>query len=92
MFGLSTIHLTHIGGKMAQNHARQLNVYRILVSETLDRRFTDWYGDLTIIPQENGKTLLIGSFIDQPALRGFLEQLWNLNISVISVERIGNEN
>jgi hypothetical protein len=71
--------------------SHQSNTYRIRVTETLDRQFTDWLGDLTIIPQMNGETLLIGSFSDQPALRGFLDQLWNLNITVIKVERIENE-
>ncbi len=65
--------------------------YHILVKETLDHHFTDWFGDLIILPQDTGETLLIGSFTDQPALRGFLEQLWNLNITVINIERIENE-
>lgn len=77
---------------MDQNQTYQSNIYRILVKETLDHCITDWYGDLTIIPQGSGETLLIGSFTDQPALRGFLEQLWNLNITVITVERLENEN
>jgi hypothetical protein len=77
---------------MEQNNSNLNNRYRIRVKETLDRHFIDWLGNLTIIPQENGETLLIGAFADQPALRGFLEQLWNLNITVITVERIENEN
>jgi hypothetical protein len=77
---------------MEQNKSDQSNKYRIRVKETLDNHFNDWLGNLTILPQENGETLLIGSFTDQPALRGFLEQLWNLNITVITVERIENEN
>ena len=77
---------------MEQNKSDQSNNYRIRVKETLDRHFTDWLGNLILIPQESGETLLIGSFTDQPALRGFLEQLWNLNITVITVERIENEN
>jgi hypothetical protein len=76
---------------MEQNKSYQSTTYRILVKETLDHHITDWYGDLTIIPQENGETLLVGSFSDQPALRGFLEQLWNINITVITVERIVND-
>lgn len=70
---------------------QQPNTYHILVRETLDPHFAEWFGDLSILPQENGETLLIGSFTDQPALRGFLEQLWNLNITVITIERIENE-
>ncbi len=76
---------------MDQNTPNQQNTYRIRVKETLDHYFTDWLGSLSLIPQANGETLIIGSFTDQPALRGFLEQLWNLNITVINVERIENE-
>ena len=71
---------------------QEVNSYRIRVKESLDDQFTDWLGSITLSPQENGETLLIGMFCDQPALRGFLDQLWNLNITVISVERIENEN
>jgi len=67
------------------------NTYRIRVKEILDHRFTDWLENLSLMPQENGETILVGSFTDQPALRGFLDQLWNLNITVITVERIENE-
>ena len=76
---------------MDQEDTHQSNTYRIRVKETLDRHLTDWIGHLTLIPQENGETILVGSFTDQPALRGFLDQLWNLNITVITVERIENE-
>lgn len=49
---------------------------------------TDWFGDITVKPEANGETLLIGEFPDQPALRGFLDQLWNLNFTVLSVDRV----
>lgn len=77
---------------MTQERPCPSKAYRILVDETLNRQLTDWYGDLAVIPQENGTTVLIGSFTDQPALRGFLDHLWNLNLTVICVERIENEN
>ena len=80
------------GNVMDENQTNQSCTYRIRVKETLDRHFIDWLDDMAIIPQENGETLLVGNFTDQPALRGFLDQLWNLNITVITVERIGNEN
>ena len=76
---------------MELHELQQPSKYRIRVKETLDRHFDAWLDDLTFIPQENGETLLIGLFTDQPALRGFLDQLWNLNITVITVERIENE-
>jgi hypothetical protein len=37
-----------------------------------------------------GGTVLVSPFADQAALRGFLDQLWNLNFTVISIEKVGN--
>ncbi len=76
---------------MTESPSYTTMAYRILVDEIRNCHLTDWYGDLTIIPQENGKTILVSSFADQAALRGFLDHLWNLNIAVISVERIEND-
>lgn len=77
---------------MELNYTNQSGTYRIRVKEVLDHEFADWFGELAIQPQENGETVLVVPFPDQSALRGFLEQLWNLNVTVISVERIENEN
>ena len=68
-----------------QDHAE---LYQIRIKENLEAGVTDWFGALTLTPLENGGTLLTGSFRDQPALRGFLDQLWNLNFTVLSVDRI----
>ena len=71
------------------NHAQ---TYRIKLQGTLDPGSMDWFGGITVIPQENGETVLVGPFRDQAALRGFLDQLWNLNFTVLSVERIDPTN
>ena len=76
---------------MDRNHPHQSTSYRIRVKETLDCHFSGWLDEMSVLPQENGETVLISTFADQPALRGFLDQLWNLNITVITVERIENE-
>lgn len=62
--------------------------YRIRLKGMLNRATVDWLGDLIIIARERDETLLIGEFADQPALRGLLDQLWNLNFTVLSVERL----
>jgi hypothetical protein len=67
------------------NHAQ---TYRIKLQGTLDPGSMDWFGDIIVIPQENGETVLVGRIRDQAALRGFLDQLWNLNLTVLAVERI----
>jgi hypothetical protein len=79
------------GDIMDQYEPQHANKYHIRVKETLDHNFADWLDNLTLIPLENGDTLIEGTFTDQPELRGFLDQLWNLNITVITVERIENE-
>ena len=63
-------------------------IYQIHIQEAIDSAVIDWFGDLTLTPAENGGTLLSGAFPDQPALRGFLDQLWNLNFTVLSVDKI----
>ena len=75
---------------MELNKSERGNIYRIKLKETLEGRIAASFGDLTVTPLENGETLLVGPFADQPALRGFLDQLWNLNFTVLSVERIEN--
>ncbi len=62
--------------------------YRIKIKEDLDPGVTEWFGGLTVTFGEDGGTLLVGSFPDQSALRGFLDQLWNLNFTVLSVDQV----
>lgn len=69
----------------ALSHA---GIYRVRVKGVLGRPIADWLGDLTITPVKNGETLLVGRFADQSALRGLLEQLWNLNLTILAVDKI----
>ncbi len=48
----------------------------------------DWFGGVSILSSEKDETVLVGEFADQAALRGLLEQLWNLNYTLLSVEQI----
>ncbi len=65
--------------------------YQIKIKGIISHYTIAWYDELKIDIQENGETVLTGYFPDQSALRGLLEQLWNLNYIVLSVERIENE-
>ncbi len=65
--------------------------YHIRLKGAIRPSVTDWLGEVTITPLENSETLLVARFPDQPALRGFLEQLWNLNFTILSVDRVENE-
>jgi len=71
--------------------SNQESTYRIRLKGSLDHRIADLFGDFTITLLESGETLLVGQFTDQSALRGLVDQLWNFNITVLSIERIENE-
>lgn len=60
--------------------------YQIRVKGTLDESWSDWFGSLTITPQ-NGETLLAGQVIDQAALHGILAKINDLGLTIISIER-----
>ena len=47
-------------------------VYEIRIKGHLRRLGTDWFGGLTIAPEDNGDTLLGGPAIDQAALHALL--------------------
>jgi len=67
------------------------SVYQIRIREKLDISLTNWLDDVSVAPQENGETLIIGNYIDQPALRGLLDQLWDRNFTVLALEIINHE-
>lgn len=67
------------------------STYHIRLKETPTASAADWFGGIAIHPQENGETLLVGRFSDQSALRGFMNQLWDLNFTVLCLKRIADE-
>jgi hypothetical protein len=73
---------------MPQRKNLRKDTYRIRFRGGLNRCVTDWLGEASMIPQKNGETLVTAKFADQAALRGFLDQLWNLNCTVSFLERI----
>jgi hypothetical protein len=75
----------------AQKHTSQAHTYSIRIKGTGDAYWQDWLGEIQIISQDNNETVLIGQFADQPALRGFLDHLWNQNITVLSVQKINQK-
>ena len=61
--------------------------YRIEIQGRLDEGWSDWFNGGQI---EYGAdtTILTSQSIDQPRLRGILGKMWDLNLTVISVNRI----
>jgi hypothetical protein len=73
---------------MDHQKPNQESRYSIRIEGVLNHSIPGWLDSITIIPRENGETELTGSFTDQAALRGFVNQLWNLNFTVLTIERI----
>ncbi|MFO7697871.1 MAG: hypothetical protein R6X16_12050, partial [Anaerolineae bacterium] len=54
------------------HEAEQPVLYRIRIKGQLDSQWEDWFGGLSVTPQEDGDTLLTGPVVDQAALHGLL--------------------
>ena len=67
-------------------------VYQIKVQGKLDDKWSDWFGGMTVTVQSESNdaptTTLTGAVADQSALRGILSKIWDLNLPLISVNRI----
>ena len=64
--------------------------YRIEIRGCLDKRWSDWF-DRCQIEYGPETTILIGSGMDQSRLRGILSRLWDLNLTVISVNQVTSQ-
>ena len=69
-------------------------VYRIRVQGSLDPRWSEWLGSMSVESEQaadgSPTTVLAGPVADQAALRGILTRLWDLNLDIVSVTRIGD--
>ncbi|MCA9927598.1 MAG: hypothetical protein KC419_03945 [Anaerolineales bacterium] len=72
---------------MSKKIASDQHDYQITLEGRLDGRWADWFEGLTMTT--NGDiTILTGPVADQAALRGLLNQIWDFNLTVISVCRM----
>jgi hypothetical protein len=64
-----------------------LTDYQIKLKEHLDPKWSDWFEQM-VISIEGGQTILTGPVPDQAALHGLLIRIRDLNLTLLSVERI----
>jgi hypothetical protein len=78
-----------------EGNTNKPTVYRIKVRGRLAARWSDWLGGMTIALQtaDDGasEAVLTGPVADQSALRGILNGLWDLNLTVIAVNRVDTD-
>jgi hypothetical protein len=63
-------------------------IYQVRIKGQLDRKWIDWFGDVSITLEENGDTLLTCPVIDQAALHGLLKKVRDLGMPLLSVNRV----
>ncbi|HNT76685.1 MAG TPA: hypothetical protein PKH77_16870 [Anaerolineae bacterium] len=66
-------------------------IYQITLRGTLDPEWAEWLHDMTITSAEDDGqpiTTLTGPVADQAALRGILNKLWDLNLTLLGVNRM----
>jgi len=77
----------------AGGYSSQPARYLVKVKGNIRENLSDWLGGLEISTEIGGDgspiTTLIGVVADQAALRGILCRIWDLNLTVLSVYRIG---
>ena len=67
-------------------------VYQIRMEGVLDEKWSDWFNGMSIVFERMGDgapiTTLTGAVADQAKLRGMLSKIWDLNLTLLSVQRI----
>lgn len=66
----------------------QAMIYQIRIKGHLGPGWTGWFEGMTIIPEEDGNTLLIGQVVDQAALHGLIKKVRDLGMPLISVDPV----
>ncbi len=62
--------------------------YEIRIEGILPQDWSDWFGGMSITQFVDGETALSGPVADQAALHGLLNLIRDLNLKLVSVERI----
>lgn len=70
---------------MDKKKAAPARTYEICLEGHLASHWGHWFDGFTISLQENGRTLLIGSVVDQAALHGLLRKVRDLGLPLLSV-------
>lgn len=76
---------------MSPNDKQPRIIYEIQVQGELDQSWEAYFDGLSIALAHTGEpstTMLIAPVVDQPALRGLLCKLWDLNLTLISVRQL----
>jgi len=65
-------------------------VYQIKVQGRLNEEWAAWLNGMNVIleNEEPPVTKITGAVVDQAKLRGIINKLWDLNLTLISINRV----
>jgi hypothetical protein len=70
------------------NQEKKPTRYVICIQNHLDSHWENWFEGLDLKHTGDGQTILSGDIVDQSALLGLLEKIHNLNLAIISVDKV----
>jgi hypothetical protein len=74
------------------SNGTHVEFFEIHVKGHLDSSWADWLEGLEIKLLDNGEMVLSGHIVDQAALMGILNRLYNLNLTLLSVNKVDQKN
>jgi len=80
-----------ISAAKRENPANQECDYILHIKEHLASGWSEWFEGLTVTYTPSGETQLSGFIPDQAALHGLLARIRDLNLTLISINRVANE-
>ena len=63
-------------------------VYQIRINGHLDETWITWFSPLVVVNEANGEAILTGPVRDQSELAGLLNRIFDLNLTLLAVNRI----
>jgi hypothetical protein len=63
-------------------------VYQIRIKNHLDETWINWFFPLVVVNEANGEAILTGTVRDQAELHGLLNRVFELNLTLLAVNRI----
>jgi hypothetical protein len=69
-----------------ENSSREIPIYRIKIDGRLHGKWAQWLNGTIIKIQETTHSTVISTVVpDQAALRGLMNKLWDLNLTILSM-------
>ena len=63
-------------------------IYQIRVKDHIDDEWAEWFAPLQIANDSNGEATFTGPVRDQSELHGLIDKVFNLNLTLLAVNRI----